>query len=114
MITTEATVNGDCLLITCSGVYGVGSEGTLSGRLVHDAIKPFMDSDAEQPSEFVIDFTGVEYVWGDGPAWSVLPWAAKGVKVTYLASDRTATALRDLFSGTHLDKLINTAVVETA
>lgn len=114
MITIESTVNEGRLRITCSGVFGVGAEGNLSGRILGDAIKRLMDGEAEPPSEVVIDFTDVEYEWGDGPAWSVLPWAVKGLTVTYLARGRAAMGLQDLFSEARLDRCLSIAVVQIA
>jgi hypothetical protein len=109
MIIVDASVNVAVLRIICSGSYGEGSEGNPSGRLVEDTIRRFMECDADPPNEVVIDFTRVEYVWGDGPGWSVMPWA-RHVKVTYLASDKNERALRGLFSATNLDKVLNITI----
>ncbi len=109
MITVDAAMIGTCVRITCTGFYGVGSEGNPSGHLVKDAIKRFMDCDGDRPSEVLIDFSGVEYVWGDGPGWSVMPWARQ-LNVTYLVSDRNEQALRGLFSATNLDKVLKITI----
>lgn len=106
MISVDAVVNGTRLWITCSGDWGVGSEGTPSGRLLNETIKRFMKDAVERPSEVVIDFTKVDYLGGDGPGWSLLPYS-RYAKVTYLVNDRNEQALRDLFSATNLDKLLN-------
>ncbi len=111
MFTVVAKVVGTCLQITCTGFYGVGSEGTSTGRLVRDTIKRFMDCDTDRPSEIVIDFTSVDYIWGDGPGWSVMPWARQ-LSVTYLVSDRNEEALRELFSSTRLDKFLKITITQ--
>ena len=109
MIIVDAAVDGAVLRLVCSGTYGVGSEGNPSGHVVKDTIKRFMNCDADPPTEVVIDFTRVEYVWGDGPGWSVVPWALHA-KVTYLVSDQNEEALTRLFSTTKLYKVLKITI----
>jgi hypothetical protein len=65
-------------------------------------------------TEIVIDFTKVDYLWGDGPGWSVIGKATRGVKITYLAGEQSGRCLQELFAVTHLDQFINVVVVNDA
>jgi uncharacterized protein (TIGR02996 family) len=48
---------------------------------------------------------------GDGPIWSVLQAWQRGVKVTYLVSERTREALEELLSRTRMNQFIGVVVV---
>ena len=68
------------LEVICSGRYGVGSEGNPSGRLVATSIEGWMADHPDQPvSRVTVDYRKVDYSWGDGPIWSVIPLFRRGV-----------------------------------
>jgi hypothetical protein len=56
------------LVVSCSGEYGVGSDGQPSDDLLVDTINGWL---ADHPEESVrqidVDYSEVEYSWGDGP-----------------------------------------------
>ncbi len=113
MITIDVTVADGCLRINCAGCYGPRSEGNLaSGRLVQEAIRRHLDTADPPLSEVVIDFTRVDHQgMGDGPIWSVLGAWDRGVKVTYLVTERTREPLQELLSVTRMNQLIGVVVV---
>jgi hypothetical protein len=113
MISIDVMVSDDCLRINCAGCYGPGSEGNVaSGRLVQEAIRRHLDTAARPLSELVIDFTRIDCEgMGDGPIWSVLPAWKRGVKASYLVSERTREALEGLLSVTKMNQIISVVVV---
>jgi hypothetical protein len=63
------------LVVKCSGVFGIGSEGNPSGSLLTKSIDEWMLSHPdERVEELVIDYSDVEYSWGDGPVSSMIPF----------------------------------------
>ena len=115
MITIDVTVSDGCLRINCAGCYGPRSEGNLaSGRLVQEAIRRHLDTANPPLSEVVIDFTRVDYCGGDGPVWSVTRAVARGVKVTYVVSDRDRAPLQELLSATGMNRFIGVVAVGDA
>ncbi len=116
MITIDVTVSDGCLRINCAGCYGPRSEGNLaSGRFVQEAIRRHLDTADPPLSEVVIDFTRIDYEgMGDGPIWSVLQAWRRGVKVTYLVSERTREPLQVLLSVTNMNRIIGVVVVGDA
>jgi hypothetical protein len=116
MITIDVSASDGCLRINCAGCYGPRSEGNLaSGRLVQEAIQRHLDTANPPLVEVVIDFTRIDSEGlGDGPIWSVMQAWRRGVKVTYLVSDRTREPLEELLSVTNMDRIIGVAVVRDA
>jgi hypothetical protein len=113
MITIDLAVSDGCLRINCAGCYGALSEDNLaSGRLVQEAIRHHLDTANPPLVEVVIDFTRIEGGFGDGPIWSVTEAYRRGVKVTYLVSERTREPLQFLLALTRMNRLIGTVVVE--
>jgi hypothetical protein len=116
MITIDVTVSDGCLRINCAGCYGPRSEGNVaSGQLVQEAIRRHLDTADPPLVEVVIDFTRIDCEGlGDGPIWSVLQARRRGVKVTYLVSDRTREPLEGLLSVTNMNRIISVVVVGDA
>jgi hypothetical protein len=116
MISIDVTVSDGCLRIDCAGCYGPRSEGNLaSGRLVQEAIRRHLDTAAPPLFEVVIDFTRIDCEgMGDGPIWSVMEAWRRGVKVTYLVSERTREPLQVLLSVTKMNRIIGVVVVPDA
>jgi hypothetical protein len=100
----DCIVEDGCLHITCAGRFGIGSQGNPSGDLIKDRLELALERSGSPISRVVVDFTQVDYEWGDGPAWSVLPALKRGLKVSYLARGKAKEALAGLFdaSGLHL------------
>jgi hypothetical protein len=116
MITIDVSASDGCLRINCAGCYGPRSEGnSASGRLVQEAIRRHLDTANPSLVEVVIVFTRIDYEGlGDGPIWSVMQASRRGVKVTYLVSDRTREPLEELLSVTNMDRIIGVTVVRDA
>jgi hypothetical protein len=112
MITARAVAQGSCLLIDCAGSWEHDPRGTRCGYLLHDTIRRGMAEATTAISEIVIDLTKVSYLGGDGPGWSVLGKATRGVKITYLAGEHGGRCLRELFAVTRLDQFIEVVVVD--
>lgn len=110
----DSRVDNACLRLSCAGSFGVGSQGNPSGQLLKRTIEMALAEAGTSVSEVVIDFTNVQYEWGDGPTWAVLPAIRRGLKVTYVAKGEAKKALANLFQATGLDRLGNLTVVEAA
>ena len=78
------------LTVRCSGTFGIGSKGHPSSKLLTDSIQRWMLSHPQERIEqVIIDYTHVDYEWGDGPVSSMLPIIYKGVtKVRLVANPR--------------------------
>jgi len=88
------------LRATCSGVFGIGSQGQPSATLLRESIEEWMLSHpTDRVDHMVIDYTKVEYEWGDGPASSMISFIKGGVnKVRLVANHRNLLPLRNLFT----------------
>ena len=86
------------LTVRCSGVFGYGSEGNPSGALLVESIEQWMRAHPDQRfEELVVDYTGVEYCWGDAPVWSAMRFISKGVAlVRLIAGPQNLKPLQDL------------------
>jgi len=93
----ETSVRNGCLRIACAGPFGVGSEGNPSGHLLKRTLETALDAPDPGINEVVIDFTEVEYEWGDGPAWAVWPAFRRNLKVRYVARGTAGKSLAELF-----------------
>ena len=68
------------LEVKCSGEYGVGSEGNPSAELVRVSIERWIADHPDQPvAQIDVDYTDVDYTWGDGPVSSMVPFLARGI-----------------------------------
>jgi hypothetical protein len=92
------------LKVRCSGTIGIGSESVSSMRPLANAVAAWLRSHPDQSvREIVVDFTDVEYRWGDAPVSCLLPFIRQGVdRVRFLASGRCASALEGLFAATNM------------
>jgi hypothetical protein len=92
------------LRLRCSGIVGIGSESTASMRPVSDAVAGWMRDHPDQAvREIVVDFTAVDYRWGDAPAACFIPFRRHGVRrVRFLAGAGSAQALESLFGALNL------------
>jgi len=92
--------NDSVLTLRCSGTFGIGSEGNPSGILITESVEGWMLSHpGENVEQLVVDYTNVEYSWGDGPLSSVIPIIKRGVaKVLLVPSVRNRESLETLVS----------------
>ena len=92
------------LTVKCSGVFGLGSAGNPSGALIAESIERWMISHpGDQVKQLVVDYTDVEYSWGDGPVSSVIPFVKRGItEIRLLASSRNVEPLQDLVTGSNV------------
>jgi hypothetical protein len=68
-------------------------------RCVSDALAGWMSAHADHSvREIVVDFTDVDYRWGDAPISCMIPFCRRGDRrVRYVASAGSAAALDSLF-----------------
>ena len=90
--------------VRCTGTVAIGSESIASMRPVGDALARWMREHPDQPvREVVVDFTDVDYQWGDAPVACFMPFILKGIQhVRYLAGSASAPALEGLVASTNL------------
>ena len=86
------------LSVKCSGRFGIGSEGNPSAELLKSSIQHWIDAHPGVLIEQLdIDYSKVEYSWGDGPLWSAYPLVRRGVKkIRLIASAQNQAALESL------------------
>jgi len=92
------------LSVKCSGVFGIGSGGHPSAMLLNKSIVEWMETHPEVRVEQIdIDFTEVDYTWGDGPVSSMVIFVGKGVsRIHYIASPQNRKPLENLIKLTRL------------
>ncbi|HEX5138937.1 MAG TPA: hypothetical protein VFY93_18345 [Planctomycetota bacterium] len=92
------------LSIRCSGTVGIGFASTASLRPLGAVISGWMRVQEEEAvREIVVDFTNVDYRWGDAPVACFLPFVRRGVeRVRFRAGPRSAKALRSLLAVSNL------------
>jgi hypothetical protein len=112
MRVVQTRVDGGTLHVLCAGSLAAGSLGVSDCRLLHISIEKALRESLAPWEEVVVDFTSVDYEWGDGPAWAVFPAARRHLKVRYLARDRCCAALMSLFRETGLHRVFSVSVEE--
>lgn len=93
------------LCICCSGVFGIGSNGNPSGCKIQNAIERFINEQPCPVSDIAIDFTKVEYEWGDGPAWAIMSALQQGLKVKYITNVSNHEAISNLIEVSGLNAI---------
>jgi hypothetical protein len=97
--------DGRHLMVKCSGPFGVGSAGHSSAVLLREAIEEWLRCSVHVPvDELVVDFTDVDYEWGDGPVTSTLPLIAKRLvaRVRFVANANNRRSLQSLVDASGL------------
>lgn len=86
------------LSVKCSGVFGIGTDGNPSGMLLSKSIKAWMENHPESKVEQIcVDFTEVDYTWGDGPVSCLVIFIARDVtRIHYIASHLNRKPLENL------------------
>ena len=83
------------LSVRCTGTVGIGSESTASLRPVGEALAGWIRE--HHVREIVVDFTEVDYRWGDAPVACFMPFLREGVqRIRFLAGTGNAQALESL------------------
>ncbi|MFM8222660.1 MAG: hypothetical protein ACKOJF_27450 [Planctomycetaceae bacterium] len=92
------------LTVRCMGTVGSGSESTGSMRLVVETLDGWMRENHDQAvREIVVDFSDVDYRWGDAPLACFLPLIRKGVqRVRFLPGPNSASALESLLAAANI------------
>jgi hypothetical protein len=87
------------LSVRCSGVVGIGGQSVASMRCVSDALAEWMGAHSDDSvREIIVDFTDVDYRWGDAPISCMIRFCRRGDRrVHYVASAGSAAALEGLF-----------------
>jgi hypothetical protein len=95
------TFRDSILSVKCSGVFGIGSEGNPSGRLLSKSIKEWMENHPEEKVEKIyLDFTGVDYICGDGPVSFLVIFVTQGMtRIHFIASPQNLKPLENLING---------------
>jgi hypothetical protein len=104
-VRVDAIHNAEWVLnVGCSGIVAIGSRSVDSMRPVSDAIAKWIGEHPDHAvREIVVDFTKVDYQWGDAPVTCLLPFIRQGVeRIRFLASTSSAPALESLFACTAL------------
>ncbi len=93
-----------CLAVTCSGVFGVGSAGNSSGEAVAAAIENWIGSHPEMRVErLLVDYSDVQYSWGDGVMSSLIRFVKNGVgQISLVGSPENIEAIRSLVASSKL------------
>jgi hypothetical protein len=86
------------LEVKCSGEYGVGSDGNPSADLLAKKIALWIADHPDRPVvQIDVDYSEVDYSWGDGPLSSMFPFIAEGVtKIRLIASSQNRESLESL------------------
>ena len=92
------------LRMKCSGPFGIGSEGNPSGRLLKQSIESWITSHpGEHVKQIDIDYSDVEYTWGDGPLSSIIPFIQQGViKIRLIGGSQNWKSLENLVGASGL------------
>ena len=92
------------LRVECSGEFGVGTAGNPSGDLLTQAIRRWIAEHKDGPVvEIEIDYSCVDYSWGDGPVSSMVPLFSDGIaKCRIIASADNCGPLKNLLEHCNL------------
>jgi hypothetical protein len=92
------------LMLKCRGLFGVGSKGQPSGELLARTIEHWIAEHAgKRLNEIEVDYSEVDYAWGDWPVSSMVLFLRHGVERFHLvAGPANYAALRSLVEGCNL------------
>jgi hypothetical protein len=95
---TDCDSESGVLKVKCSGVFGRGSLGNPAAEKIAEVIEYWIKDHPETlVSGLELDYTEVDYSWGDGPVSSLIRFLVRGVtKVRFVASSRNYEALKGL------------------
>jgi hypothetical protein len=86
------------LTVSCSGAFGVGSRGNVSGDLIARTVKGWIAANSKQQLAVIeVDYTRVEYVWDDGPISSLVVFFQQGIqRFRLIAGPSNCNSLKNL------------------
>ena len=92
------------LQVKCAGTFGPGTDGDRSGELLTRTIQRWIaDHPAETLTQIEIDYTGVDYSWGDAPVSSMVGLLNHGVsRFRLVASSSNCDSLKRLLESCNL------------
>jgi hypothetical protein len=92
------------LTLKCSGSFGIGTEGNPSAELLTRTIQHWIaDYPGNPVNEIEIDYTEVDYSWGDGPVSSMVALLGQGVRTfRVIASSSNCDSLKSLLESCNL------------
>ena len=92
------------LRVTCGGKHGEGSQGQPSAELVRSSIERWIESHPDQSvAQIDVDYTDVDYAWGDGPVSSLVQFYKQGVsKMRIIASRKNLDPLEELVTSCNI------------
>jgi hypothetical protein len=92
------------LQVKCSGKHGIGSEGTPSAMLVTQTIRDWIAGHPESPVSVIeVDYSAVDYSWGDGPVTAMIPLLLLGIaKFRLVCGSANCKALQSLLESCNL------------
>lgn len=92
------------LKVTCSGKYGEGSKGQPSAEQVRSSIERWIEGHPDQSvTRIDVDYTDVDYSWGDGPVSSLVQFYKRGVsKMRIIASRKNLDSLEGLVTSCNI------------
>ncbi len=104
MKVTGLEFNEGVLRVTCTGEHGVGSEGHPSAILVKSSIDQWIESHPGQSVSLIeVDYTEVDYVFGDGPVSSLMGFYQQGVsRFRLIAGPNNLESLEGLVKGCNI------------
>jgi hypothetical protein len=90
----------ECLMVKFAGIYRSGSDGPPDATYIMAATKAAHE--AWFSMSVLLDFTDLEYTWGDNMEWvlrfpSMFGWSGCEFPLVILAGDRSRAALKTLF-----------------
>jgi hypothetical protein len=92
------------LRMKCSGRFGIGTGGNCSAEALTTTIEQWITDHPEEPvTEVEIDYTKVDYSWGDGPVSSMVPLLRHGVgRFRLIGSSSNCDSLQSLLEACNL------------
>ena len=92
------------LTVSCSGTFGIGSRGNVSGDLIARTVKGWIATNSKQQLAVVeVDYTRVEYAWGDGPVSSLVVFFQQGIqRFRLIAGPSNCNSLKNLLESCRL------------
>ena len=98
MQVTRLEFNEGTLVVTCDGEHGVGSDGRPSAGLLKSTIESWLQNHPGQSvAQIDVDYTDVNYSWGDGPVSSMIGFSRQGkTRIRLIAGPDNFEALAGL------------------
>ena len=104
IVTVRHNPQSMTLTVSCSGRFGVGSRGNVSGDLIARTVKGWIAANSKQQLAVIeVDYTRVEYAWGDGPVSSLVVFIQHGIqRFRLIAGPSNSNSLKNLLESCRL------------